>query len=128
MESMNKFKVLTIVVICMFIFVIAAIYSNTKDASTQKEKMTQRQTEEKIVKEVEYADKDFAKVVNDVNILSRQVEELTNRINNKESGENIVRCKILGTLSDGGVEELSENAAVQDAKINNNPLVITCRL
>ena len=34
MESMNKFKVLTVIIVCMFLFVIAAIYSNTKDVAT----------------------------------------------------------------------------------------------
>ena len=38
MEGLNKFKVLTIAFICMFVFVVAAIYSNTKDATMKKEK------------------------------------------------------------------------------------------
>ena len=36
MESMNKFKALTVIIVCMFVFVIAAIYSNTKDVATSK--------------------------------------------------------------------------------------------
>jgi hypothetical protein len=83
---------------------------------------------EKEVKEVEYADEDFAGVVKDIDKLNRKVESLTDRINQSEAGENVVKCKILGTLTDGGVEEASPNDAVQDAKGNNIPLVVTCRL
>ena len=128
MESMNKFKVLTIVVICLFVFVIAAIYTNTKEAAVKKQQVQKEHVESKEVKEVEYSDKDFAKVVEDLSSLNRKVDDLTNRVNNNEASTNTVKCKILGTLSDGGVEELSSDAAIQDAKINNNPLVITCRL
>ena len=128
MESMNKFKVLTIVVICLFVFVIAAIYTNTKEAAVKKQQTQKEHVESKEVKEVEYADNDFAKVVEDLSSLNRKVDDLTNRVNNNEASTNTVKCKILGTLSDGGVEELSSDAAIQDAKINNNPLVITCRL
>ena len=129
MESMNKFKVLTAIIICLFIFAVAAIYTNTKEASIKKEKQkTTQQIPEKEIKEVEYADSDFAQVVKDVNRLDRKVDDLTSRINNSEAGENVVKCKILGTLTDDGVEEASPNNAIQDAKENNIPLVITCRL
>ena len=43
MEGLNKFKVLTIAFICMFVFVVAAIYSNTKDATMKKEKQKAEQ-------------------------------------------------------------------------------------
>ena len=36
MENINKFKVFTIVIICTFVFVIAAIYTNTKDVTEDK--------------------------------------------------------------------------------------------
>ena len=52
MESMNKFKVLTIIVICMFIFAIAAIYSNTKDASEGKLQAKQQAQNEQVQDEI----------------------------------------------------------------------------
>ena len=39
MESLNKFKILTIIFICMFVFVVAAIYANTKDVTEGKVKL-----------------------------------------------------------------------------------------
>lgn len=129
MESMNKFKVLTVVIICLFIFTVAAIYTNTKEESAKSSKaQKQKTTVQKVVKDVEYADKEFGKVVNDVLMLNKRVDELSDRLNERDTSSEVVTCRILGTLANDGVEELSPDAAVQDAKINNNPLVITCRL
>ena len=131
MESMNKFKVLTILIMCVFVFVIAAIYTNTKEVAAKKEKIQQGQAESsqaKEVKEVEYADNEFANVVNDVSNLTQRVDELTSRLNDREASTKTVRCKILGVLSDGSVEELAPDEAVQDAKMSGNSLVVTCKL
>ncbi len=129
MESMNKFKVLTIVVICLFVFVIAAIYTNTKEASIKKEKQNSAKQETVAeTKTVEYADEEFAGVVKNLDTLNRKVDELTDRINNSEASENVAKCKILGTLTDDGVQETSPNDAIQDAKDNSVPLVVTCRI
>ena len=129
MESMNKFKVLTVVIICLFIFTVAAIYTNTKEESAKSSKaQKQKTTVQKVVKDVEYADKEFGKVVNDVLMLNKRVDDLSDRLNERDTSSEVVTCRILGTLANDGVEELSPDAAVQDAKINNNPLVITCRL
>ena len=38
MDGLNKFKILTIVFLCMFVFVIAAIYTNTKEVTENKTK------------------------------------------------------------------------------------------
>lgn len=129
MESMNKFKVLTVIIICMFIFAVAAIYSNTKEASlkTNKQQITQ-QVPEKDVNETGYANEDFAGVVRDIDSLNKKVDELTDKINNSEDKENVVKCKILGTLTGDAVEEAAPNNAIQEAKDNGVPLVITCKL
>jgi peptidoglycan hydrolase CwlO-like protein len=129
MESMNKFKVLTAIIICLFIFVVAAIYTNTKDVSEKNNQPeTVQKTSEKVIKEVEYADDDFAQVVKNVDRLTRRIDDLASKINESETNGNTLKCKILGTLTNDGVEEASPDFAIREAKDNNIPLVITCRL
>ena len=42
MDGLNKFKILTIVFLCMFVFVIAAIYTNTKEVTENKTNANQK--------------------------------------------------------------------------------------
>lgn len=120
MESMNKFKVLTIVILCMFIFVIAAMYSNTKDASKKGEgpkidKTYMANTSENL--------NDVAK---QVNVLNRRVDELNDKLSAGSSDENELKCKIYGTMSYEGIEKMPSADAIEDAKNTGSAIVLTC--
>lgn len=130
MESLNKFKVLTVILLCMFLFVIAAIYTNTKDVSTGKVKMKNEAANEQLQQNIK---SDIAGVsensgmVEDlsgqINLLNQRVDELSEKVNNSESA---MKCQIYGSMTDNGIEQLTPEAAIQEAKVNNRELVVTC--
>ena len=127
MESMNKFKVLTIIVICMFIFAIAAIYSNTKDASEGKLQAKQQAQNE--IKTNENTDEtNNSDTATQIDVLNRRIDELNDKIGNSDNNGTPLDCKIYGSMTSSGIEPLSPDAAVQEAKVNNNDLVITCSM
>ena len=138
MVSMNKFKVLTIVVICMFVFVIAAIYTNTKDATQGKLDIKNQAAKEQIDDKGSVSNDENNATRDDVSSLevSTQIELLNKRIdelNERVAGQNQaasegtgLKCKIYGSMTANGIEQLSPEAAVQEAKANDNDIVITC--
>lgn len=133
MESINKFKMLTIMIICAGVFAIAAMYVNTKDVTEQK---NQENSEE----QYDYTDPANDATTKDLtyslNQLENKVKKLEARINDNSrspkssasSSSNGMRCKIIGTKTVRGIEELSPDVALQDARINGNDIVVTCSL
>ncbi|CDE97844.1 unknown [Clostridium sp. CAG:813] len=121
MEGLNKFKVLTIAFICMFVFVVAAIYSNTKDATMKKEKQKAEQMANREGDNISVDNAQLEELYIKVNELNKSVEEL----NLQKSGNN-VNCEIRGIMGDNGLEELTIDAALQEARDNGRELVMGC--
>ena len=121
MEGLNKFKVLTIAFICMFVFVVAAIYSNTKDATMKKEKQKAEQMANREGDNISVDNAQLEELYIKVNELKKSVEEL----NLQKSGNN-VNCEIRGIMGDNGLEELTIDAALQEARDNGRELVMGC--
>lgn len=121
MEGLNKFKVLTITFICMFVFVVAAIYSNTKDATMKKEKQKAEQMANREGDNISVDNAQLEELYIKVNELNKSVEEL----NLQKSGNN-VNCEIRGIMGDNGLEELTIDAALQEARDNGRELVMGC--
>ncbi len=121
MEGLNKFKVLTIAFICMFVFVVAAIYSNTKDATMKKEKQKAEQMANREGDNISVDNAQLEELYIKVNELNKSVEEL----NLQKSGNN-VNCEIRGVMGDNGLEELTIDAALQEARDNGRQLVMGC--
>ncbi len=131
MESMNKFKVLTIIFICLFVFAVGAIYSNTKDVSAAKSQSQSKTeiSENNIQTESTVQVTDNQDLSSQVDLLNRRVDELSEKINNNnENNANStgLNCRIYGSLTANGVEQLTPEVAIQEAKVNNNDLVVTC--
>ena len=121
MEGLNKFKVLTIAFICMFVFVVAAIYSNTKDATMKKEKQKAEQMANREGDNISVDNAQLEELYIKVNELNKSVEEL----NLQKSGNN-VNCEIRGIMGDNVLEELTIDAALQEARDNGRELVMGC--
>lgn len=137
MESMNKFKALTVLIICVFVFAIAAMYVNTKDASEQRAQEHSEYEEEDYdnvrsnkqsagMSDLMYAVSRLENRVNQLEEKNRKNESL--RKNTSPTTDSGVRCKIFGTVSGARIEQISPDAALQDARINGNDLVLTCSL
>ena len=130
MENINKFKVFTIIIIFTFIFAIASIYTNTKDVTADKVS-----PDNEVVQNDEYDSRykvsSSYDMKSEINKLHQRIDELSSRIDNTnrrdtKSGSTDLKCRIAGTLSNRGMEEMSSNAAVNDARVNGNDLVVLC--
>lgn len=125
MESMNKFKVLTVLIVCMFLFVIAAIYSNTKDAATSKTLPTQKtlSTDNNQKAESVRNDSSVEYLETQLEILNKRVDELSQRGSSSSEGAN---CKVIGVSTPDGILRLSQVAAIEEAKTNDYEIVVSC--
>ena len=84
MESMNKFKVLTIIIICLFTFAVAAMYSNTKEVSEDKANDTY--VSKDAYKQSNGREKyDITDLVYSVEALEHRVDALEKKINEKNN-------------------------------------------
>ena len=117
MDGLNKFKILTIVFLCMFVFVIAAIYTNTKEVTEQnKNDMNEEENE-------------ISQDNSSLQDLSIKVDVLTKRLDELQNGNssNKLNCQVQGIMDGDRIEQLTQEAAMQEAKENNRELVLTCR-
>lgn len=129
MENVNKFKVFTIAIICTFLFAIAAMYTNTKDVTDEKGGEKNEAQYYKEQEETRYENQSIDSTNAAIENLSRKVDELSAKVyNNNNNGGNSteLKCRIAGTLSSRGMEEMSSSAAINDARVNNNDLVVLC--
>ena len=125
MESMNKFKVLTVVIVCMFLFVIAAIYSNTKDVSNSKaKKSSELSTDYKQKTEVVQSNKNTEDLQRQIDFVNQRLDELSG----KSDVSYGLNCKIIGVKTPEGIVKLSPDEAVEEARSVGSELVITCVL
>lgn len=124
MESMNKFKILTVVIVCMFLFVIAAIYSNTKDVATSKTQPDKTlSTDYKQKTESVKNDASVEYLEQQVEFLNKRIDELSEKTSAVSDG---MSCKIIGVSTPDGIERLSQDAAIDEARNSGSELVITC--
>jgi len=141
MESMNKFRALTIMIICLFVFAIAAMYVNTKDVSEQKSQEysqngdsdygasnTRAGREQMDMTDIMYALNNLETKVNDLETKVEKNARSTSRSSESGSSASGMRCRIIGSKTASGIEDLSPEVAIQDAKINGNEIVVTCSL
>ena len=119
MESMNKFKVLTIIGVCMFVFMVAAIYSNTKDATINNSK-PQASTANKVKAPVVRDTANVQELQNQIEMLTRRIDELQNN----SAGE--LTCKIVGVSTSEGIYKLTQEEAIEEAKNSGSEIVINC--
>ena len=121
MEGLNKFKVLTIAFICMFVFVVAAIYTNTKDATVKKEKQKAEQMANSEGDNSSVDNAQLEELYVKVNELNKRFEDI-----DLQKAGNSVNCQVRGVMGDNGIEELTIDAALQEARDNGKDLVMTC--
>jgi hypothetical protein len=131
MQGFNKFRVLTVGFILMFVFAIAAMYTNTKDIAMQKSKNSEiaknnisndTLSNDNLRFHKKDTDEDY---LDQIDVLTARVDNLEKslRENNNDSGLN---CQIRGVLDNGDVIPLSPSESVEEANLNKKELVITC--
>lgn len=129
MDGLNKFKILTIVFLCMFVFVIAAIYTNTKEVTENKTNANQKIKVEQNKNDMNEEENEISQDNSSLQDLSIKVDVLTKRLDELQNGNsaNKLNCQVQGIMDGDRIEQLTQEAAMQEAKENNRELVLTCR-
>lgn len=141
MQEFSKYRIITAGIILMFIFAIAAIYTNTKDAAIKKvqnkngiEQQQQPVIEEgnSITNSSDIATQNNTDINN--NEVNNQILQITERIDELErkvfspenNNDGSVRCTVHGILNDGHIVPLSSQEAVNESRNNGKEVLITC--
>lgn len=130
MYKLSKFKIFTVVFIALFIFAVAAMYTNTKDASEHMDKDSNQIRSTRYEKEMrsdnvvmqDYSE-DISELNQKVNALAMRVQEVVGTTRGSSSS---MKCQIEGIIGDRGYESLSPEAALEEAKENGKDIVLTC--
>lgn len=133
--ELNKFKIFTIVFLCMFVFVVGVIYTNTKEMVENSTKNNQAERNIETYRKENIEHQNMERNSSEIVVINDKIEDLTRRIDTlatqnvaeKESeGSENVKCKIRGIMTENGLESLSNASALNEAKINGKELVLTC--
>lgn len=129
MRELNKFQIFTVVFLLMFVFVVGAIYTNTKEVAETKMQNSQAVKNSETNTYYKYQ-RNLSEVENEkIKNLSQRVGLLEERLNNSEKDNKAVtgiKCKIQGILDGDEVVSLSQADALQEAQYNGKELVMLC--
>lgn len=141
MQGLNKFRIITAAFILMFIFAIAAMYTNTKDITAQRIKNSANSgmsttapaesnnslNNNKLQFNEQMDNQSFTQLQN----LNGRIEQLERSVRNlngevAQLTESGLACKIRGILDNGEVISLPPAESIAEAKMNKREIVITC--
>lgn len=141
MQEFSKYRMITAGFILMFIFVVAAIYTNTKDVAAKKMNAAQTETinnNPSVVAEqgnnIEYSG-DFTTQNANNNETDTKILQITDRLDELErkvfapennEADKSVKCMVQGILNDGHIIPLSAQEAVNESRTNGKEVLITC--
>ncbi len=129
MFELNKFKIFTLLFILLFIFSIAAMYTNTKDIVNGTAEKPSKNNEQSYYPEQRSAKKnDINSSV--INSLSNRVSDLEQKLSditdNENSDSDKLNCDIKGFMSGDILVPVSEVESLKEAKENGKELVMLC--
>lgn len=142
MQEFSKYRVITAGIILMFIFVIAAIYTNTKDVAMKKiqEQNTEIANNQPKIEPVTQennlpADITTGNSGNTANEINDEMYRITERVTQLEQkvysasnagNEQSVRCTVQGIIDNEHLVPLTAESAVNESRTNGKEVVITC--
>ena len=129
MFELNKFKIVTLCIILMFIFAIAAMYSNTKDVVKDRgghqdsySQRTNYYPEQRSSKKNNVS----ASMVNDLSNRISALEESVANMDTDNSDKDKFNCSIQGFMSGDILVPVSESDSLKEAKENGKEIVMLC--
>ena len=129
MEQFNKFQVLTVAIILMFIFTVAAIYINTKEVSKNKADANSAVKIEKTVRGEAGGQSitpvKLEEIYTLIDELKERISDLEDEVN-KTSSKPTSACSIYGVMTDNGPEQAPPSVAIEKARDNDLELVLSC--
>ena len=128
MPEISKFKAVTVIFILLFIFCIAAMYTNTKDVATGKSHDTYEAIND-TDNEVSYSENKAIKGSAEIRDLSERVSNLEiqyGRITQQEDNNSKINCNIQGVMSGDILVPLSQTESLAEARDNGKEIVMLC--
>ncbi|MBP3847631.1 hypothetical protein J6I39_07780 [bacterium] len=140
MQEFSKYRVITAGIVLMFIFVIAAIYTNTKEVATkkmnaQKNEISQNQPKIEQGTQIE-TPPDFAtqknsdsgiQANNEIANITERVTQLEQKVYTQgDNGIESVSCSVKGIIDNGHMVPLSPQEAINESRTNDKEVIITC--
>lgn len=127
MRELSKFKVFTVVFLCLFLFTVGAIYTNTKEMVENTSNSRANNANIERTREINIEKRNARKNMNNnIRDLNEKLNELTRRVNAMDDNRDKMNCKIQGVMGPNGLEQLGEEASLTEARINGKELVMTC--
>lgn len=137
MDGLNKFKIITIGFICIFILLVSAMYTTTKNVA-QKQEVEQEQQEQ--LRQQAIANRQARmereqsinrnsnqdNMSNEFYTLKNQVEYMSRDIENLKANESQMRCRVQGIYNNGTIEETSTDYALREARNRGEDIVLIC--
>ena len=81
MQELSKFQITTIIFLLMFVFVIGAIYTNTKDAANKKLDENNNNFQQRAQEDYNYEQNIISENNNQIQNLSNRIDELSQQVN-----------------------------------------------
>ena len=127
MHELSKFQIVTIVFLMMFVFVVAAIYTNTKEVAESKLNETKSINKQEMRNVMNDRTRVFNQEKAAVDELSQRVDNLENSIQDlQQKSEFNLKCKIQGILNGSSVIPMVEDDAIEEARDNGSEIVMIC--
>lgn len=136
MYGINKFKVLTIAILGLFIFIIGAIYTNTKEVTENKVNENQVDNNSPEYNNQEHNNQEHNNKMEDnytstpeMSRLSIKINELSRKVDalgEQNANGSRLYCNVQGIMEGNNIQSLSQEAAIQEARNNGRNLVLTC--
>ena len=129
MQEISKFQVITVVFLFMFVFIVGAIYSNTKDvaenkANTNKEiNMIEKRSDTNLENSipVQYSPESLERRINDLEQRFNQLSKVGNDANLSE-----LNCKIYGVVDGNREVQLTPSESIRQARDFGKEMVVLC--
>lgn len=130
MRELSKFQITTVIFLLMFVFVIGAIYTNTKEAADKKLNAENNVMEKNVRDNYNYERDAISENNTQIQDLSNRVDDLTQQIAKlktvKLQERSNIKCHVFGIATSGGFLQLTPEEAIAEARNNGSDLVMTC--
>lgn len=130
MQELSKFQITTIIFLLMFVFVIGAIYTNTKDAANKKLNENKNNIQQRVQDNYNHEQNIIYENNNQIQNLSNRIDDLSQQVNilnkAKLQERSNVKCRIYGIATPNGFIQLTPSEAIAEARNNGTDLVMTC--
>ena len=125
MGEFSKFKIITVLFLCIFIVFVGVMYTSTKEiVENQDNEIKAENTENAKQEAKEAAQQEEANNEAIANLYSK-IDDISGRINDLENGKRL-RCSFKGVVGENGIEPLSAEETIEQARQGGNEIVLVC--